>query len=95
MMAADDFNTAEVYRNRTNKALDVKGEIEFDEFCEMMTEKMNGRDTREEIMKVKGIVLGGCGLPGMVLFTGVSLRVVTGVQAIRRGEQRKDIVPKP
>jgi len=28
------------------------GAIEFAEFCEMLTEKMNGRDEREEIMKI-------------------------------------------
>jgi centrin-1 len=28
------------------------GSVEFQEFAEMMTERMNSRDTREEIMKV-------------------------------------------
>ena len=32
--------------------LDEGGVVEFAEFCELMTEKMNGRDTREEIMKI-------------------------------------------
>ena len=30
-VAPDDFNTAEAFRERTNRALDVKGEIEFTE----------------------------------------------------------------
>ncbi|GBG24086.1 Caltractin [Hondaea fermentalgiana] len=28
------------------------GAVEYSEFCELMTEKMNGRDAREEIMKI-------------------------------------------
>jgi Ca2+-binding EF-hand superfamily protein len=35
--------------------------VTFDEFTEMVTPRMSGRDTREEIMKVRGLG-SGCGL---------------------------------
>uniref|UniRef100_A0A7S2S1T6 EF-hand domain-containing protein n=1 Tax=Mucochytrium quahogii TaxID=96639 RepID=A0A7S2S1T6_9STRA len=42
----------EMLENHGHKLEETGGVIEYKEFCDMMTEKMNGRDTREEIMKV-------------------------------------------
>jgi len=43
---------AEVRKMLSDMAKDDRSVINFDEFCEMVYERMNGRDEREEIMKV-------------------------------------------